>query len=204
LITKGAEEPYRIFTSRSEYRLSLRADNADVRLTQKGYQAGCVSEKRQQHTNDVKARLEASLEMLEDTVESPSNWSKMLNITVNMDGVHRSAKKMLEYTNVSLDQLCALFPHLEKIDPAIRYRAEIESRYAFYLRKQQQDIEAFRRDEHLILPDAIDYSKLTELSNEVKEKLKLHRPHTLGAASRIEGITQSALLFLLKYVKRHR
>jgi tRNA uridine 5-carboxymethylaminomethyl modification enzyme len=202
LTTKGTEEPYRMFTSRSEYRLSLRSDNADLRLTQKGYEAGCVSEQRRQHAHDIKTRLEVALDMLEYTTESPSNWSQWLNIPISMDGAYRSAKKMLEYADVSLDQLCTLFPHLQKIDTDIRHRAEIESKYAFYLKKQQEDIKAFRRDEHLILPNSLDYSQLMELSHEVREKLTRHRPHTLGAASRIEGITPSALLSLFKYVKR--
>jgi tRNA uridine 5-carboxymethylaminomethyl modification enzyme len=202
LITKGVEEPYRIFTSRSEYRISLRADNADLRLTQKGYQVGCVSEARRTHTVYIEKELEAARKLLESIVESPSIWSRILDITVNMDGAPRSAKKMLEYANVSLNQLCNHYPSLNIIDPALHHRLEIESRYASYLRRQQQDIEAFKRDENLLLPDSIDYGKFAELSNEIKEKLMLHRPRTLGAANRIEGMTPSALLTLLKYIKR--
>ena len=173
-----------------------------MRLTRKGYQVGCVSEARQKHTAHIENELETARELLENIVESPSTWSRLLSITVNMDGTPRSAKKMLEYSNVSLSQLCNHHPSLNTIDPGLHHRLEIESRYISYLNRQQQDIEAFRRDENLFLPDSIDYGSFAELSNEIKEKLMLHRPRTLGAANRIEGMTPSALLTLLKYIKR--
>ncbi len=203
LVTKGTNEPYRMFTSRAEYRLILRADNADQRLTRLGMEIGCVSAKRAGvFEAKEKAILEAKARMQELNA-TPQELAKY-DIKVNLDGQRRSAMALLSYPHVTLDRVKEIWPELNDITGAVAEQVEIEGRYAGYLERQEADIRAFRRDESLSLPADLDYMTIEGLSAEVRSKLEEHKPSTLGAAARISGITPAALTALLSYVKRNR
>jgi tRNA uridine 5-carboxymethylaminomethyl modification enzyme len=201
LVTLGVTEPYRMFTSRAEYRLWLRADNADQRLTPKGRAIGCVHAERtgvfhvkQQALADGQARLES-------LKASPSVLAKQ-GIAINQDGVVRSAKDLLAYPDIGWDRLQALWPEIGTISPGIAEQLAIDARYEGYLVRQRQDIAAYRRDEALELPADLDYGAVGALSNEIRQKLDAHKPATLGQAARISGVTPAALIALLRYVRR--
>jgi len=201
LVTRGANEPYRMFTSRAEYRLVLRADNADQRLTPIGRRLGCVGAGRAARfaakvaaLADARARL-ALLRMTPPAL-------KRHGIAVNEDGISRNAAELLAYPGIDLAQLAAIWPELGALAPEIVEQVEIDSRYAGYLDRQQRDIAAFRRDEALLLPDGLDYGTIGSLSHEICGKLAAARPATLGAAARISGVTPAALVALLRHVKR--
>lgn len=203
LVTKGTNEPYRMFTSRAEYRLILRADNADQRLTQLGMDVGCVSgERGARFKIKEKAINEARIRMTELSA-SPQELGKH-DIKVNMDGVRRSAMDLLVYPNVDLDKIKSIWPELGDIVGDVAEQVGIEGRYAGYLGRQEADIRAFRRDESLSLPQDVDYMLIEGLSMEVRSKLQEHKPSTLGAAARISGITPASLTALLGYVKRNK
>jgi tRNA uridine 5-carboxymethylaminomethyl modification enzyme len=201
LVTRGTSEPYRMFTSRAEYRLLLRADNADQRLTPIGRRLGCVGPARAARfatkmaaLADARARL-ARLRMTPPALQRHG-------IAVNEDGVTRNAAELLAYPGVDLARLAAIWPELGSLLPEIAEQVEIDARYAGYLERQARDITAFRRDEALLLPDGLDYGTIGSLSREICDKLAAARPATLGAAARISGVTPAALVALLKYVKR--
>jgi len=201
LITRGANEPYRMFTSRAEYRLRLRADNADLRLTDRGIAIGCVGKEREEfHKTKVHAINEAKAAMAALTF-SPNEWSKR-GYKVNQDGQKRSAADMLAFPNVTFGGLSKSFPQLSDLRSDVIEQLEIDALYSGYLGRQDADIEALRRDEALKLPKDMDYSKIGSLSNETVEKLNAAKPHTLGAASRITGMTPAAVMALLRFVKR--
>ncbi|WP_135081274.1 tRNA uridine-5-carboxymethylaminomethyl(34) synthesis enzyme MnmG [Terasakiella sp. SH-1] len=201
LVTKGTNEPYRMFTSRAEYRLILRADNADQRLTRLGMEIGCVSASRASaFETKEKAIFEAKQRMTELNA-SPQELGKY-DIKVNMDGRRRTAMALLAYPDVTLDKVKEIWPELNNITGAVAEQVEIEGRYAGYLERQEADIRAFRRDESLSLPEDLDYMSIDGMSTEVRSKLAEHKPSTLGAAARISGITPAALTALLSYVKR--
>jgi len=202
LVTRGVLEPYRMFTSRAEYRLSLRADNADQRLTQKGIDIGCVGPERAAHFNSKKANLDAARYQLEDLNTTPSALAKR-GIAINQDGVRRRAWDLLAYPNIDFSTLTSIWPALCSIPESIAEQLQIEAGYTGYLERQEADIHAFRKDEALPLPAEIDYEAVSGLSNEVRIKLKEARPATLGAASRLPGMTPAALTILLGYVRRH-
>jgi tRNA uridine 5-carboxymethylaminomethyl modification enzyme len=201
LVTRGVSEPYRMFTSRAEYRLSLRADNADERLTPRGLKLGCVSAPRAQIFEERSARLaraRASLELLSLT----STAAARHGLPVTQDGQRRSAFALLSFPEIGFDRLRAIWPELSSIDDATAAQVEIDARYAVYLDRQASDIESYRRDEELSLPMALDYSGIPGLSAELTAKLEFLRPRTIGQAQRIEGITPAALTLLAARARR--
>ena len=202
LVSLGVTEPYRMFTSRADYRLWLRADNADRRLTPRGLEIGCVSQDRRRVFHVKQAAL-AEVHSLAATLRlTPSALAKR-GIAINQDGVSRSAIELLAYPEIGWSRLAELWPQLAGVPAAIVEQLTIDARYEGYLGRQRQDIAAYRRDEALELPTDLDYAQVGGLSNEVRQKLEAHRPSTLGQAARISGITPAALVGLLKYV-RHR
>ena len=190
-----------MFTSRAEYRLLLRADNADQRLTPLGRRVGCVSGKRSAAFESKLKEIEKARSLLGVFTMSPSALKKN-GISVAQDGITRSAKRLLSYPEVTFKRLEKLWPELSVFSVEVREQMEIEGRYDAYLNRQAADIEAFRRDEELKIPADTDFSQIGGLSNEVKEKLSKRRPPTLGAASRMSGVTPAALTVLLRHVRR--
>lgn len=201
LVTKGVTEPYRMFTSRAEYRLTLRADNADQRLTPLGLQAGIVGTSRARAWEAKAADLASATRVSRETNFTPKE-AGALGISVNADGQRRSIRDLLSFPGVSLDQFVAVRPEIAQWSPAIREQVEIDAVYAGYLDRQAQDAEALRREEGLGLPANLDYAAIGGLSNEIREKLSMVRPLTLGQAGRIEGMTPGALTALLAHVKK--
>lgn len=204
LVTQGTREPYRMFTSRAEYRLTLRADNADQRLTEKGYAFGVVGQDRYSLYRKKKDALDHARSVLESLSLTPNEAVKY-GFKINMDGVRRSAMTLLGFTDISFADLVKVWPNeLSSIDPSISRQVEIDGMYQSYLERQNQDVQAFRKDEALIIPSDTDFSSIQGLSNEMKEKFKEARPATLGAAARIAGVTPAALTVLLGHVKKRR
>ncbi|SCA56358.1 glucose-inhibited cell-division protein [Candidatus Terasakiella magnetica] len=201
LVTKGTNEPYRMFTSRAEYRLILRADNADQRLTRLGMDVGCISSKRAIAFEAKDKEIAAAKQRMFELNATPQELAKF-NIKVNMDGQRRTAMGLLAYPDVTLDKVKEIWPELDNITGVVAEQVAIEGRYAGYLERQEADIRAFRRDESLSLPEDLDYMSIDGMSTEVRSKLAEHKPSTLGAAARISGITPAALTALLSYVKR--
>ncbi len=201
LVTRGADEPYRMFTSRAEFRLSLRADNADRRLTPRGIAWGCVGPGRAGAYAAKSAAIEQARARLAALKASPSEL-KAAGFTVAQDGVRRSGLELLGHSGLGLKDLALLWPELGGLRPDVAEQLEIEGRYAGYLGRQEADILAFRRDEALILPSTLDYAAIGSLSAECRDKLTAARPGTLGQASRIPGITPAALTALLRHVRR--
>jgi tRNA uridine 5-carboxymethylaminomethyl modification enzyme len=201
LVTRGTSEPYRMFTSRAEYRLTLRADNADQRLTPLGLAIGAVGGERGRAFAAKLAALDEGRQMVGGLRMSPSALRRR-GIAVNADGVLRSAADLLALPGVDLARLAAIWPELGQLTPSVAEQLEIDARYAGYLERQARDIAAFRRDEALLLPDGLDYAAVGSLSAEIRAKLGQSRPATLGAAARISGVTPAALVALLQYVRR--
>ena len=201
LVTLGTREPYRMFTSRAEYRLTMRADNADQRLTPKGIEIGCVGSLRADSFRRKRERLDAAHRLIRGLALSPSELAKH-GVTVNQDGVARSAFQLLGRPEMTVARLCGVWPELGALEPMVAQQLEIEARYSGYLERQDADIRAFRRDEALVLPDGLDYDTVGSLSAEVRQKLKTARPATLGAAGRISGVTPAALVALLRHVRK--
>jgi tRNA uridine 5-carboxymethylaminomethyl modification enzyme len=200
LVTRGITEPYRMFTSRAEYRLTLRADNADQRLTGKGIALGCVGAKRRAHHHAKMAALEAAKALAKSLTLTPNEAAKH-GIALNRDGHRRSAFELLAYPEIGLSEVQRIWPELSALDPRIAAHLEIDAKYDVYLKRQTADVEAFRRDEGLILAD-IDYGQVPGLSNEVRAKLVAARPWTVGQAGRIDGMTPAALGILAAYLRR--
>jgi len=201
LITHGTSEPYRMFTSRAEYRLSLRADNADLRLTPKGIKYGVVGAKRAESFTKKLSELTTARELMASLKISPNEAIKF-GIQVNQDGILRSASALLSYPGVYFSSLKYIWPDLAKFAPEIIEQLEIDALYAGYLERQTADIKSFRKDESLTIPENIDYDSIASFSNEVREKLKRAKPATLGAAARIPGMTPAAITILLVYIKK--
>ncbi len=201
LVTLGTREPYRMFTSRAEYRLHLRADNADQRLTDLGAEVGCVGADRSRAFAAKLADIDAARSQAGVLAATP-NALAAAGLAVNQDGVRRTALDLLAYPDITVDRLADLWPALSAIAPAIAEQLETEACYAAYLERQEADIRAFRRDEALSLPADVDYGAVASLSNEVRAKLDAARPATLGAAARIPGMTPAALTVLLGHVRR--
>ena len=200
LITKGVDEPYRMFTSRSEYRLYLRADNADIRLTAKGYDIGCVSDYRYSVFKAKKQAID-ELRKLSETLKVDYDSLKEAEIAVNHDSSKRTAYHLMSYNDVSRESILKLFPEINKFDSKIYEQVEIESRYAGYIKRQLADIEVFKKDENLRLRDDIDYHQIGGLSREMVDRLSKIRPATIGEASRITGVTPAAITAILGYLK---
>ena len=201
LITKGVTEPYRMFTSRAEYRLLLRADNADQRLTEMGAKIGLVGADRQDFTAKKLEKFANAKSKASELSQSPSVIAKS-GIKINQDGVRRSVMDLLAYPNISMKDLEPVWPELAEFDPETVEYLTTDATYAGYLERQAKDIAAFRRDEGLRIPDSLDYSSIGGLSNEVRQKLTNARPETLGQASRIEGVTPGALMAVLAHIKK--
>lgn len=200
LITKGVDEPYRMFTSRSEYRLYLRADNADIRLTAKGYDIGCVSDYRYSVFKAKKQAID-ELRKLSETLKVDYDSLKEARIAVNHDSSKRTAYHLMSYNDVSRESILKLFPEISKYNSEIYEQVEIESRYAGYIKRQLADIEVFKKDENLRLRDDIDYHQIGGLSREMVDRLSKIRPATIGEASRITGVTPAAITAILGYLK---
>ncbi|MCI5061071.1 MAG: tRNA uridine-5-carboxymethylaminomethyl(34) synthesis enzyme MnmG, partial [Alphaproteobacteria bacterium] len=201
LITRGAPEPYRMFTSRAEYRLFLRADNADQRLSDKGIELGCIGQVRQEKWQEKKKKLEAARSLVQDLNATPNELVKA-GLEVNQDGRRRSVFDLLRFPDIGWVELENIFPTLKTIEPAIREQIETDALYAGYAQRQQADIEAFRKDEALKIPETLNYAEIGGLSDEVRQKLESAKPQTLGAASRIPGVTPAAVIALLRHVKK--
>jgi tRNA uridine 5-carboxymethylaminomethyl modification enzyme len=201
LVTRGVSEPYRMFTSRAEYRLSLRADNADQRLTPLGISFGCVGNERQRSFEAKADALVNARRLLDGLTLTPTEAARH-DLNVNQDGVRRSAFDLLAHPDVTLGRLAAIWPELSSIAAAVAEQVRIDAQYAVYLRRQQADVDAMRRDEALALPPDLDYEAIGGLSTEVRQKLSAVRPANLGQAGRIDGVTPAALTRLLSYVKR--
>ncbi len=201
LITKGVTEPYRMFTSRAEYRLVLRSDNADQRLTPLGQDLGIISEARTARHSDKLKSLKRAEELAESFSATPNELHKH-GLKVNADGVRRDVKDLLAYPNISFEDLLPVWPALSTVSLAARVHLETEALYRGYIERQARDIEAFRRDEGRRIPSGLVFDEVGGISNEVKEKLKAVRPATLGQAARIEGVTPGALTALLAFMKK--
>jgi tRNA uridine 5-carboxymethylaminomethyl modification enzyme len=201
LVTKGVSEPYRMFTSRAEYRLSLRADNADQRLTPLGIKLGCVGEERRQSYEAKESQLSRAKRLLLSVSVTP-NGARRYGLRINEDGMRRTAFDLLSLSGVSISDLSAIWPELSSIGASTAAQIEIDAKYAVYLDRQARDIEAFRRDEELMIPDDIDYAALPGLSNEIRQRLQSVRPRTMGQATRIEGITPAAMALLAARLRR--
>ena len=201
LVTRGVTEPYRMFTSRAEYRLTLRADNADQRLTDKGIAIGCVgATRRHRHTSKM-AALAAARDFARSVSLTP-NEADRHGLALNKDGQRRSAFELLSHPNIGIAELAKIWPSLGELAPKIAAQLEIDAKYQVYLSRQAADIAAYRRDESLELPENLDYSQLRGLSNEVRQKLAAIRPRTVGQAARLDGITPAALTLLAAHLKR--
>jgi len=201
LVSLGVTEPYRMFTSRAEYRLWLRADNADQRLTPRGLEVGCVGPERAAMFHVKHRALEFGRSLAEGLRISPSALAKR-GISINQDGVARSALDLLAYPEIDWGRLVTLWPELSVVSAEVAEQLTIDSRYAGYLTRQRGDIAAYRQDEALSLPADLDYGAIGSLSTEVRQKLEANRPATLGQAARISGVTPAALVALLKHVRR--
>src|SRR5690348_9491369 len=203
LVTKGVSEPYRMFTSRAEYRLTLRADNADQRLTPVGIEAGCVGSVRADTFHVKRHRIETTRSRMNALTLTP-NEARDHGVTINLDGRRRTAMEVLAYAGVDFGKLASIWPELSGTPRDVAEQTEIDAAYAGYLSRQAADIAAFRRDENLQIPSDLDYGALRGLSNEVVQKLETARPRTLGQASRIDGITPAALTLVLAHLHRRR
>jgi tRNA uridine 5-carboxymethylaminomethyl modification enzyme len=201
LVMKGVSEPYRMFTSRAEYRLSLRADNADQRLTALGIRLGCVGAARARHFTGKEEALSKARALLECLTLTPNEAARQ-GLKVNQDGLRRSAFALLSLPDVSIESLAAIWPELAGIAPKIAAQIEIDAKYAVYLDRQTKDINAFRRDEALAIPADVDYRTLPGLSNEIRARLETIRPRTMGQAGRIEGMTPAAMTLLASKLRR--
>ena len=202
LVTRGVTEPYRMFTSRAEYRLTLRADNADQRLTAKGIAIGCVGSARAAAFGAKAAALEVALNLAQSLSVTP-NEAERHGLTLKKDGQRRSAIDILSYPNIGMTDAIRIWPQLAGIAPAIAQQIETDAKYAVYLDRQNADVAAYRRDEGLQLPEGFAYSEMTALSMEVRQKLEAVRPQTLGQAGRIDGMTPAALTLLAAHVRRN-
>ena len=203
LVTRGVSEPYRMFTSRAEYRLMLRADNADQRLTPLGLEAGCVGKERRAAFEAKSQRLAAGTELLNARSLTP-NEAGEAGLSINRDGRRRSAFDLLSYPEIDMTCLARIWPELGELDEETARQLSIDARYAVYVSRQEMDVAAFRKDEAIAIPPDFSYEALPGLSNELRQKLDRQRPASLGQAARLDGMTPAALMLLLAHVKKGR
>ena len=201
LVTRGVTEPYRMFTSRAEYRLTLRADNADQRLTDKGIALGCVGPERTRSHRIKMAALKEARATAETLTVTPNEAARH-GLELRRDGHRRTAFDLLSYPGIGVADLARIWPRFADLDGKIAGQLETDAKYSVYLSRQAADVESYRRDESLVLSDDLDYSELPGLSNEVRHKLQTHRPRTVGHASRLDGITPAALTLLVAHLHR--
>ncbi len=201
LVTRGVTEPYRMFTSRAEYRLTLRADNADQRLTDRGNALGCVGAERSRAHQAKMVAINAARSMALALTVTPNEAARH-GLGLRKDGHRRSAFELLAYPEIGIGDLARIWPSFAELAPKIAEQVEIDAKYEVYLSRQAADVESYRRDESFVLADDIDYATLPGLSNEVRYKLQAHRPRTIGHASRIDGITPAALTLLVAHMRR--
>jgi tRNA uridine 5-carboxymethylaminomethyl modification enzyme len=201
LVTRGVSEPYRMFTSRAEYRLTLRADNADQRLTDKAIGLGCVSAERARRHRIKMVELGAARAMAEAETVTPTDAARH-GISLRKDGQRRSAFELLSYPDIGIADVAKIWPRFADLSSKVAEQLEIDAKYHVYLGRQAADVESYRRDESLILPEDIDYAGLPGLSNEARNKLQTHRPRTIGHAGRLDGITPAALTLLVAHLRR--
>jgi tRNA uridine 5-carboxymethylaminomethyl modification enzyme len=201
LVTRGVSEPYRMFTSRAEYRLQLRADNADQRLTGKGIAVGCIGAERARLHREKSSALTDARNFAKSVSLTPKE-AERYGLSLNKDGQRRTAFELLSYPHVTIFDLAKIWPRFGDLAPTIAEQIEIDAKYDVYLSRQAADIAAYRRDESFALPDDFDYGALPGLSNEMKQKLQTHRPRTIGHAGRIDGVTPAALTLLVAHVRR--
>lgn len=201
LITRGVSEPYRMFTSRAEYRLKLRADNADQRLTPHGEKIGCVGPERRAAFARKRGGLIEGAALLHALSLTPNEAARH-ELQINRDGRRRTAFELLAFPGIDLNRLKGIWPEIDRLEPSIASQLEVDARYASYVRRQEQDVELLRRDEAVRIPPDFDFSSLSGLSNEVRQKLERHRPGTLAQAGRIDGVTPAALALLLAGLKK--
>ncbi len=203
LTTLGTNEPYRMFTSRAEYRLNIRADNADLRLTEKGIKIGLISKEREERFLQRKKDIEDGIEILKKLVITPTELVKY-NINVKQDGVKRTAFELLSFPNITIEQLIDVWPQINDIKKDIQEQIAIEALYKPYIERELRDIEVFKREENLRIPQDFDYNSVGSLSNEVREKFMQNKPFTIGAAAKIPGITQASVMALLIAIKNNK
>jgi len=203
LITKGVSEPYRMFTSRAEYRLSLRADNADQRLTPLGIKINLIKKIREKSFLNKQQKLISVYNTLQSKYISPNAAAKY-SVKISMDGIKRNGIEVLSQKDVTLDKLRSIWGDIPQYDKIIDDQVEIDAHYSGYLKKQAHDIASFKKDEKISIPENINYENFSGLSNEIKSKLKFIKPKTLGQALRIDGVTPSAAIILLAYIKKSR
>ncbi|EGD80823.1 hypothetical protein PTSG_11724 [Salpingoeca rosetta] len=206
LVTNGVSEPYRMFTSRAEYRMTIRADNADVRLTELGYKAGCVSEDRYQQSKATTDQLVACLDAMRACSLSVHEWEKFVSLQKPMahDGKQRSALDLVGKRFVDMEQLVTMVPELKHADHSMRERIFIEALYDQFKKKQESSIRQYRKEEQLVLPEDLDYDKVPSLPREAVDALKAARPATLGAASRLRGVSAASCITLLTHVRKRK
>jgi tRNA uridine 5-carboxymethylaminomethyl modification enzyme len=201
LVTRGVTEPYRMFTSRAEFRLSLRADNADQRLTERGIEIGCVGGMRRDLHRARMAALTAARSRVRSLTVTPREAERS-GVTLNRDGQRRTAFELLSYPDIGFADIARLWPELLELSPGVAGQLEIDAKYAVYLDRQAAEVAAFKRDEAVEIPAALDYEVVPGLSNEARQKLSAMRPRTIGQASRLDGITPAALVLLAAFVRR--
>jgi tRNA uridine 5-carboxymethylaminomethyl modification enzyme len=201
LVTRGVTEPYRMFTSRAEYRLTLRADNADQRLTDLGISIGCVGALRRARHEAKMSELAAARDFARTVSVTPTQAEKH-GFALNRDGQRRTAFELLSYPDVGMADVARIWPQLGELTPKIAEQLEIDAKYAVYLDRQAADVASYRRDEALALPEDLDYGEISGLSNEVQQRLGNARLRTLGQAGRLDGITPAALTLLASHLRR--
>ncbi len=202
LTSRGIEEPYRMFTSRAEYRLTLRADNADMRLTQRGIDLGCVSRERHERFVAYRSEREGLLARLEDLSATPKE-AQQQGVTVNQDGRRRSARELLSYPDINWDDVCRIWPELSSVSAKMAEAVSIDALYSAYIDRQAQDIAGLRNEEERVIPRDFDFHALSGLSNELKQKLSTARPWSIAQAARVDGMTPAAIALLVGCIKRN-